>query len=248
MRLAAVLAALVPATALAQPAPDLAPPGLTPSAPPAPLDLARDRDAAADRGLVLGTAIALPSGAVDASVRAVATAGMVSLAVGLGSGLEVSFDAGAVFAPSDATAQAYGGSAKLVIVRRAQWALAVDASLQRYTTSTMTGHVVGTGSAMATGCMGAGCFVLATAASGVTVLNDGDSLLAPFVAGGLLVGRSWFRGIAEGAAGPGIGAVGFAGVRIGGKHFALDAGMGVVAPESHSAPPPLPAVGLSLRP
>ncbi len=254
MRLAALVVALIPATALAQPAmvqpqADLAPPGLTPSAQPQPdpIDVARDRDAAADRGIVLGTAIALPAGAVDVSLRAAGPAGMASVAIGLGSGFEISLDGGGVVVPGRTSPDAYGGSAKLVVVRRPQWALALDASLHRYADSSMP-NVVGTGSAMATGCMGAGCYVLATAASGVAVTSKGDGNIAPFIAGSILLGRGWFRGIAEGAAIVGSGqAVGFTGARIGGKRFALDAGMGIYVPDSGS-PMPLPTVGLSLRP
>ena len=84
--------------AAAQPGPDdPTPPGMTPPikpppAPESPLDLADHRDAAADRAFGSSTALVVPRGTVDLSVR-FGKGGLIgSAAVELGSSAELSAD------------------------------------------------------------------------------------------------------------------------------------------------------------
>jgi hypothetical protein len=268
MRLAvAALVLALPAAASAQapgmyanPGRPLAPPGLTPpdedrdeppaapAAEPTPQGLAAyaARDAAADRAYGTSTAVALPSGKVDLSGRASFFGGIGSIAAGLGGGLEVSADIGAV---SDEVGT-IGGGVKLVVAHSQTVALAANASYHRlnddcYDCSGGDGlWVIG---GVLSSCMGSDCGSLISVGGGVMVVSDEDDR-AGYLSASLVAGTGGFRPILEGFAllGDDGGVLGFAGARMGGKRVAFDAGIGFVLADDDGGGAPM--IGLSVRP
>jgi hypothetical protein len=271
MRLAAVLVLALPAVAFAQ-APGmydtsrpLAPPGMTPpdgdrdeppGGPPAPvaqpegLAAYAARDPAADRAFGTSTAVALPSGKVDISGRASFFGGVGSVAAGLGGGIEVSADVGAI---ADDVGS-IGGGVKITVAHSRTVALAATASYHRmsddcYDCSSDDG-LWAVGGVVST-CIGETCSSLLSAGGGVMGVADDDDKIG-YVTGSLVAGSGSFRPILEGAAllGDGGGVLGFAGARIGGKRVAFDAGIGFVVADDggDGGAAGAPMIGLSIRP
>lgn len=270
MRLAAVAVALaLPSVASAQapgmydPTPPLAPPGMTPLAadvdePPqvtapapaqpavlAPLALAAARDAADDRAYGTSTALTVPAGKIDASLRAAPFGAIAGVSAGLVDGLEVSAD-GSVLAVEGDGAQSYGFGAKLALARTARWALAIQGSY----------HVLGddgesSGTALwslggvVSGCTDAQCSALLSFGGGVMVSDDFESDRIPYAWGSALLGTGGFRPILEAAVLEG-GVLGFLGARMGGKRVAFDLGIGFLGGGGEGGG--LPIAGLSVRP
>jgi hypothetical protein len=270
MRLAAATLVLaLPAVASAQ-APGmydtgrpLAPPGMTPpeadrdeppGGKPAPVEQQPDglaayaaRDPAADRAFGTSTAVALPSGKVDLSGRASFFGGIGSIAAGLGGGIEVSADVGAI---TDEIGS-IGGGVKVVVAHSQTVALAATASYHRvsddcYDCSSSDDALWAVGGVVST-CLGDSCSSLFSAGGGVMGVTDDDDELG-YVSGSLVAGTGSFRPILEGVVllGDDGGVLGFAGARIGGKRVAFDAGIGFVLGDGDGGGAPM--VGLSIRP
>jgi hypothetical protein len=268
MRLAAATLVLaLPAVAFAQ-APGmydttrpLAPPGMTPpdgdrdeppGGQPAPVEEPQGlaayaaRDPAADRAFGTSTAVALPAGTMDLSGRASFFGGVGSIAAGLGGGVEISADVGAL---PDAVGS-IGGGVKLVVAHSQTVALAATASYHRisddcYDCSSSDDALWAVGGVVST-CLGDSCSSLLSAGGGVMGVTDEDKL--GYVSGSLVAGSGSFRPILEGVAllGDGGGVLGFAGARIGGRRVAFDAGIGFVLADDSGGGAPM--VGLSIRP
>jgi hypothetical protein len=273
MRLAAaVLVLALPAVAFAQ-APGmydtsrpLAPPGLTPpdadrdeppGGQPAPAEQPAQglaayaaRDPAADRAFGTSTAVALPSGKMDISGRASFFGGMGSIAAGVGSGIEISADIGAI---TDEVGS-IGGGVKVVVAHSQTVALAATASYHSvsdacYDCSSSDDGLWAVGGVVST-CLGDSCSSLLSAGGGVMGMTDDEDKLG-YLSASLVAGNGSFRPILEGVAllGDDGGVLGFAGARIGGKRVAFDAGIGfVVADGDDGGGGGAPMVGLSIRP
>ena len=217
---------------------ELGPPGLTrrtedpppverPVAEPPATDLlarARDGDASSDRAFGRSTAIALRPGQFDFSLRtAVEQGSMLSIAAGLGHGVELSVDAGyARQLGSD-----YGAGIKLVLAEHATWAFAIDAGLHSM-------HIAGDSGAIfsadlkVTHCA-LDCGMLFTAGVGLAAaaVSDGEAPPLPFFELSMVFGTGPIRPLLEGLTLAGAANFGFAGVRFGGRHVAIDAGLGL---------------------
>lgn len=232
---------IVPALAAAQPGPDdPSPPGLTPPiaapAPRSPLDQADLDDAAADRAYGTSTALVVPGGRVDLSVRGAQGAVLFSAAVGVGHGIEISGQLGGAQGVA-----LVGGDLKIAVARTRTWALALDAGY----------HVFGVEDG------GGGAFNIGGAASyasdsamlsfGAGLFGAGDGGAAPYADASLIVGRGPFRPILEGAM---FGSPWwFGGARMGNGHVCLDVGVGGGgAGDGASGVGPVPLVGLTVRP
>jgi hypothetical protein len=243
MRLVVVLAILaVPAFATAQPGPDdPTPPGLTPPIaaplPPAPVDQVDQDDAAADRAYGTSTALVVPGGRADLSVRAGEGGILFSAAIGLGSGIEVSAQLGGV-----SELALVGGDLKIAVARKRTWGMAIEGGY----------HLVGDGEG------GGGVFSVGgvvTAVSDGAVFSFGGGVIGasggtsvPYAHTSLVLGRGGFRPIVEGAVASTTQAA-FVGVRIGNGRAALDAGVGFGrADDGSGGVGPLPLLGLTLRP
>lgn len=229
----------------------------TPAADPTPLDLAIQRDAAGDRAFALGTASALPEGAFDVSVRGTVIAGVASVAAGIGHGVELSVTTGTTI---DARDIMYGGGLKVELLRRARFAVAVDASVNRVAeTRTFSVDRAGlfTAGAKATLCTDDVCSAVVTFGAGAVVENlDAMTRVdtAPFVNASVLAGTGFCRVLAEAGylldsrSGEGIG-LGFGGVRLGGRTVAVDVGAAYAFfPAGAKGLPPIPLAGVSYRP
>lgn len=263
MKLAIAVVLGIAGTASAQPGmmdpdPAVSPPGLTPAvvppAPPpppavvAPIDEASRRDAASDRAFGLGTAIVLPSGVSDASLRVGPFGALGSVAVGIGGGLEVSADYGS----GHDQATMYGGGLKVSLGHGATWALALDGSIHKagdnYGGSGATLYTFG---GRVTTCIDAGCSALWSGGLGVYTSSDSSDKI-PVLSTSLVLGRGGVKPLLELAylAAPNAGgALGFAGLRLGGSHVAIDVGVGFVAAAGDSGGSAgVPMVGVALRP
>lgn len=244
MRLVVLALLAVPALAAAQPGPDdPSPPGLTPPiatpppAPRSPLDQADLDDAAADRAYGTSTALVVPTGRMDLSVRGGNGGVVFSAAAGLGSNIEISGQLGGA---QDVVL--VGGDLKVALARTRTWGLAAEAGY----------HLIGAGDG------GGGAFSFGgvfTYVADSAVLSFGGGVLG--ASGGnavlygnasVLVGHSAIRPVLEGATLDGD-LFGFAGVRVGNGHACLDVGVaGGGCSSSSDGVGPLPLVGLTLRP
>src|SRR3569623_2722993 len=125
MRLHVVSLVTVPALATAQPGPDdPTPPGLTPPAatqpPLSPIDLSDRDDAAADRAFGTSSALGVPAGRGELSLRGAQGGGLFSAAVGIGHGIEISGDLG-----GSSMAALVGSDDKIELARTRTWAFAL---------------------------------------------------------------------------------------------------------------------------
>lgn len=219
----------------------LDPPGMTPELAPAapplsPLEEAIARDALASRGGLYDTALTLPTGAIAASARAIPDGGLVTLAVGV-TPFELVIDAGKTF---NGQADLYGASAKLAVMRRPTWQLALEGSYHQISIGcgdcTDTNGFV-TASGIGTGCLDAECRAILTLGAGMSLPARGDNV-ALIMTSGLMLGSGAFRGIADLAV-AGDYAYGFGGVRIGGAQLALDFGAAFAAQSTTHVTPML---------
>jgi hypothetical protein len=273
MRLAVVLVIALPSIASAQapgaydPTPPLAPPGMSPLAadtdepplsapsltsvapPPAPelspIERAARRDAADDRAYGTSTALVVPQGQVDASLRVAPFGGVLSVAAGLGGGLELSADVGGIVA--DAGMGTYGVSAKLALVRRYGWTFAVLGGYHKAGDGENGDAGLYNVGAVVSGCTDRDCSGLISIGAGVMgSTQDSSSDSIPYAWGSLLLGTGGFRPIIEGAVLQG-GVLGFVGARMGGRRAALDLGLGFLGADGGEGGG-LPIAALSVRP
>lgn len=263
MRLVLLVLAL-PSVAAAQapgmydPTPPLAPPGMTPLAadtdeppsPPAPapalspIELAAARDAADDRAYGTSTALTVPAGKVDASLRVASFGGIASVSAGVVDGLEVSADMGLVL-PEDGAAS-YGVGAKLALVKKGGWGLAVEGSYHQMGDDG-GGGAVGLWSlgGVVSGCTDRECSALVSLGGGVLGSTEGSGQTIPYGWASVVLGTGGFRPILEGSVLEG-GVLGFLGARMGGTRVAFDLGIGFLGGNGEGGG--LPIAGLSVRP
>lgn len=225
-------------------------PSLTQVAPPpapvlTPMALAAQRDSADDRAYGTSTALVVPDGKVDASLRAAPIGAIASVTAGLGSGLEISADAGAIFADEDG-ATSFGFGAKLALARRDNWAFALQGSYHQ-----LGGDGEGdpltlwSAGAVVSGCSGHDCTTLLSLGGGFMKSSDDSDDTVPYVWGSMLLGTGGFRPILEGTI-VADGMLGFLGARMGGRHAALDLGVGILGGSREGGA--LPVAALSVRP
>lgn len=235
-------------------APGLTPPmaGLTTIAPPrpapTPIALATARDAADDRAYGTSTALVVPDGKVDVSLRAAPIGGIASVTAGLGAGFELSADVSGIFVEGGMAS--YGVSGKLQLGRKAGWALAVEGGYHQVGddgSSDGVSDAVGlwSGGVVVSGCTDRACSALLSLGGGVLGSTEGSGHAIPYVWSSALLGTGGFRPILEGAILDG-GVLGFLGARMGGKTVALDLGVGLLAGDGGGGG--LPVAALSVRP
>jgi len=213
------------------------PPGLTPAEEPrldarapAPADVdaigvATDNDALSDRAYGRSTAIPLRSGAFDLSMRtAVEHGSMLSVAVGLGHGAELSADAGY----GREVGRDVGIGLKLMFARHPKWAAAFDLSLHSVGLDNDEAVLV-TADLKLTTCI-VDCGAMLTFGIGVMREADGngyDSPTVPFLELSAVFGTGYVRPLLEGLSFAGMANFGFAGFRLGGRHVGVDLGVGL---------------------
>jgi hypothetical protein len=217
------------------------------AAPPAlvltPIELAAQRDSADDRAYGTSTALVVPDGKVDVSVRAAPIGGIASVTAGVGGGFEISADAGAVVGEEGVDAYGFGG--KLALARKGGWALALQGSY--HTLGDGDGDPLSLWSAglVASGCTDHDCTALLSLGGGVLGATDNEGDTVPYAWASMLLGTGGFRPILEGTI-VSDGMLGFLGARMGGRHAALDLGLGIVGGSGEGGA--LPVAALSVRP
>jgi len=249
MRLVVLAVLALPALAAAQPGPDdPTPPGMTPlvvppPAPPSGLDLADQRDAAADRAFGASTALVVPRGTADVSIRAGSGVLDTSVAIGLGAGLELSADYGRGGNESMA-----GAALKLAVVREGLFGLAIEGgyhSTNNQDTANPDGSVWSAGVA-ASLCSDSSCAVLLSVTAGE--VGDGNNHTGTYATGSVLFGTGGFRPILEVAVASGQSAE-FLGVRMGGHSVAIDVGIAAASSDDdEDGGAVIPLFGLTVRP
>ena len=269
MRLAAVLVLALPSLAAAQapgmydPTPPLAPPGMTPmtgdtdepprviapAAPAAPslspIEVAAARDAADDRAYGTSTALTVPDGKVDASLRVAPVGLLASVTAGLGGGLELSADWGAVVPEQGMTS--YGVGAKLALARKGGWAFALQGGYHQLGDDGESSPVgLWSLGGVLTGCTDRECSALVSLGGGVLGSTEGSGQTIPYGWASVLLGTGGFRPILEGSVLDGGGVLGFLGARMGGARVAFDLGIGFLGGDGEGGG--LPIAGLSVRP
>ncbi|MFT3700656.1 MAG: hypothetical protein QM831_46355 [Kofleriaceae bacterium] len=215
---------------------------------PAPVDTTlhamRDSDAASDRAFGRGTAIALDQGQFDFSIRTAADHGsMLSTAGGLGHGIELSFAA----AYGRTLGTDYQIGAKIQLVDHEDFAFAIDTSIN---VMKEEGHDqtenIWTIDAKITKVTRN---VVASASLGILKVPDSDVPPLPFVDGALILGSAPVRPMLEVFSFMGVFNMGFAGIRVGGKHVAFDLGVGAAGTSDSSSDGGVALmVGLGVRP
>jgi len=206
-------------------------------------------DAASDRSFGRSTAIALDGGEFDFSLRtAVEDGSMISVAAGLGHDVEISADA----AYGRQLGSAYGMGVKWSFDRHATWAIALDTSVHAIGISnTSSDHGTLWSADLKVTTCAASCGLLFTAAAGVVyVQQDYDSATpTPFLELAIVLGTGLVRPMIEGISLSGDENLAFAGFRLGGRHVAVDVGVGLGASlGDNSAGFTEMMVGLGVRP
>lgn len=232
------------------PEPAFRAPSLTAVAPPAapqltPIERAARRDAASDRAYGTSTALTVPNGEVDASLRFAPVGGILSLTAGLGAGVEISVDAGGVVGESGVAS--YGIGAKLALAHKGGWGLAVQGGIHKMGDSESDALSLWNLGAVLSGCSDADCSALLSLGGGVLGSSEnssGDTI--PYAWASMLLGTGGFRPIIEGTVLQG-GVLGFLGARMGGRHAALDLGIGFLGGDGGDGGA-LPVAALSVRP
>ncbi|HEY6035649.1 MAG TPA: hypothetical protein VIV58_15350 [Kofleriaceae bacterium] len=208
------------------------PPHVAAWVPPAPiadvLAQRRDADAASDRSFGRSTAIPLDGGQFDFSMRtAVEDGSMISMAAGFGYGVELSADAGY----GRQLGHTYGLGLKYAFERHATWAIAVDTSVHSIGIDrTSDDGTMWSADLKLTTCA-ASCGMLFTAAAGAVYVQQSynSSSPTPFLELAMVFGTGLVRPMIEGISLSGDQNLGFAGFRLGGKHVAVDLGVGLGA-------------------
>jgi len=216
----------------------LGPPGEEPPrvaawVPPAPevdvLGQRQNADAASDRSFGRSTAIALDGGQLDFSLRtAVEDGSMMSVAAGLGHGVEISADA----AYGRQLGSAWGMGAKWSFERHATWALAIDTSVTSLgISSNSSDHGTMWSADLKVTTCAASCGMLVTAAAGAVYVQQdyNSSTPTPFLELAMVFGTGLVRPMIEGISLSGDVNLAFAGFRLGGRHVAVDLGVGLGA-------------------
>ena len=213
----------------------------------------------AERGIVLGTALTVPTGEVELSARTVIVAGEATVAIGLAPTTELWVDA----ALGTALDHTYAVGLKQVIVHRGTWQLALEGTARRITEydsnpydpvgtlsfgPTLGGRADAFGlTAIASACAD-DCHALFTGGVTAAVMPSSSAQNAALFYAWIdaSYGREHVRGIVELAAVPGVGgAFGMLGLRAGWRHVAFDVGLGYA---SIGTPIVLPVISAAYRP
>jgi hypothetical protein len=218
---------------------------LQPVADPAPLARIAAGDAMSDRAFGRSTAINLRPGQFDFSMRtAVEHGSMLSVAAGLTDGIEVSADAGYARHLGDD----YGVGFKFSLLRRASYALAIDASIHSTSEESVRNWLVSADFKVTTCALD--CNMLFTAGLGFTTTTpDGNSDTLPTLELSMVFGTGVVRPMIEALeiSGDAGASFAFGGLRIGGKHVGVDLGAGVLDLQYRDASVGM-VVGVGVRP
>jgi hypothetical protein len=241
----------------------LSPPSLAiPIAPPAPLErektgLARryDRDASANRALGFGTALVLPSGAFELTWRGpmIPIMGLTTVSVGIADRAQI----GASFVYMMEMGDEGGGAAfagvqgKLQVFQNERTALAIQGGMIRDPEGS---ERAGWSGAVLSGCIGGGAKCTTVASAHVHALWIDDDFegerIVPIVAGGSLIsgeggGKLVLEVVSAEVDRDEHGVAFYGGVRLGGRRFTYDIGLGIVTDGDDAVP--FPAGAFSAR-
>jgi hypothetical protein len=244
-------------------APNLGPPGTTPSSdgprveralapsddgPQPTFAAALSADAASDRAFVRSTAGTLRQGQFDFSFRtAVEHGSMLSIAAGLGHAIEFSADVGY----SRDLGSAGGFGLKIGVAQHRTWAVAVDGSLSGLGIAGqgLSGEGLLAAAEVALTTCAASCTLLYTIGGGMAFpIGDTSAPASPFLEISAIFGTGVVRPLVEGIALDHFGKLAFAGLRFGGRHVAVDAGVGLVTLDDVTQNGAAMMVGLGVRP
>ena len=213
----------------------------------------------ADRGIVLGTALTVPAGEVELSVRTVIVAGEATVAIGITPTTELWVDA----ALGVALDHTYAVGLKQVMVHRPAWQLALEGAARHITEydsdsydpvgtlsfgPTLGGRADAFALTAITSACADDCHALFTGGMTAAVMPSSTAQYAALFYAWLdaSYGGEHVRGIVELAAVPGVGgAFGMVGLRAGWRHVAVDVGLGYA---SVDAPIVLPVISAAYRP
>jgi hypothetical protein len=219
--------------------------------PPRAVDLVQQRvddDAAADRSFGRSTAFSLAPGQFDFSLRtAVEDGSMMSMAAGFGHGVELSVDA----AYARQLGSEYGLGLKFGFDRHATWALAIDTSVHAVSVDRSDDRGTMWSADLKVTTCAASCQMLFTGGAGVVYVQQdySSSSPTPFLELAMVFGTGLVRPMLEGISLSGAVNFGYAGFRIGGRHVAVDLGVGLGATLDNSSDDfAAMMVGLGVRP
>lgn len=190
-----------------------------------PLGVATNADAMSDRAFARSTAVALPAGGFDLSMRtAVEYGSLASVAAGLGHNFELSASVGY----GRQLGHDVGAGAKVMLARHPTWAASLEASWHAVQVSSNNASLL-TGDFKISGCV-ADCGAMLTFGLGLTMASsDYDSQTKPMLELSAIFGTGLVRPLLEAVTLAGDENFGFAGLRFGGRHVGVDLGVGVVA-------------------
>jgi hypothetical protein len=217
---------------------------LQPVAQPAPLAAIATSDAMSDRAFGRSTAINLRPAQFDFSMRtAVEHGSMLSIAAGITDGLELSADAGYARHLGDD----YGVGFKVSLLRRATYALAIDASVHSTSEESVRSTLLSADFKVTTCALD--CNMLFTAGLGFLTAPGENSNTMPTLELSMLFGTGVVRPMIEALEIDGDAGASFAfgGLRIGGKHLGVDLGAGVLDLSYRDAAVGM-VVGVGVRP
>jgi hypothetical protein len=213
---------------------------------PAPLATIAAGDAMSDRAFGRSTAINLRPGQFDFSMRtAVEHGSMLSVAVGLTTGVELSADAGYARHVADD----YGVGVKFSVLRRASFGLAIDVSVHSTSEESVRSSLASADFKVTTCALD--CNMLFTAGVGfTTTTSDNGGQTMPTLELSMLFGRGVVRPLLEALAidGDSGASLAFAGLRIGGKHLGVDLGVGLLGADITQQSAFGMLVGVGVRP
>lgn len=217
--------------------------------PPPVVDLIQQRlddDAAADRSFGRSTAITLDPGQFDFTMRtAVEDGSMMSMAAGVGHGVELSVDA----AYARQLGSEYGLGLKFGFDRHATWALAIDTSVHTVSVDRSNDRGTMWSAGLEVTTCAASCEMLFTGGAGIVYVQDNQTPPVPFLELAMVFGTGLVRPMLEGMSLSGALDFGYAGFRIGGRHVGVDLGVGLGAAMDNSSDSfAAMMVGLGVRP
>ena len=186
-------------------------------------------DATSDRAFGRSTAVGLLPGQRDISTRtAIEHGSMVSVAAGVSNMVELSADFGYARTVGDTE----GTAIKLTLLRRATWAMAIDAGFR--STSYQSERTTSLTSSFRITVCPLDCNMLLTVGAGLSITggdlsNYNNSAPQPIADLSMIFGKGLVRPLVEGMTIDGNTNVAFGGLRIGGRHVGVDIGAGVIS-------------------
>jgi len=199
----------------------------------------RDAVVAGDHGIVTSTALTVPSGNAEVSIRVLAPfAALLSIAGGLSNSTELWADAGTSLGDSSDGVSTVGVGLKQVIARGRTWQLAINGSL-RYLGDSGDAIAMGLVGGVATGCTDDTCNFMGSAGIQRIFTTDGGSdAPTTFYTFGLSAGGRHTRAMFE-VIRVDRDSLMVAGIRFGNARLAFDVAVAMAAVDGDSVPLPL---------